>query len=102
VTVVTATSSVYTTAPAVNGIGVGVGVDCPGDATATGGGARTSINSNTLYSSFPLEGNTSTNNFNPAETGDIATGWYAEGSPPSRSCGLRGRWPSPSPGDEDD
>ncbi|HET7235761.1 MAG TPA: hypothetical protein VFK59_04930 [Actinomycetota bacterium] len=106
VTVVTATNSNFTVgpnAPNVNGISVGVGVDCPGDATATGGGASTSVNSNTLYSSFPLEGNTSTNNYNPAETGDTPTGWYAQGSPPVTVyavCAAVG--PSPSPGDEDD
>jgi hypothetical protein len=75
-----------------NGNGVpGVGVDCPGDATATGGGgyALGGVLPNTgdvaatstflfLVASVPLEQNSQTN---IAEAGDRPTGWFAIGLP---------------------
>ena len=54
---------------------VGLGVDCPGDATATGGGGTITFGS--LTSSVPLEHDSTVD---VAETGDRSTGWWVAGT----------------------
>lgn len=93
-TVVTANAPSATIGPAA------AGVDCPGSSVATGGGGTSGAN-NTLVTSVPLEGHTSTGNANFADPGDTPTGWYAAGSYPVTVYAVCAA-ASPSPGEDDD